>query len=145
MNKFMQEAIKEAEMGIKNAHGGPFGAVIVKKGRIVGRGHNTVVKENDATCHAEIQAIRNASKTLKSFDLNGCILYTTGRPCPMCKAALKWAKISKVYYGCTYADAKSIGFDEMSGNSKNYTEKQIERKSCKELYTEFTIKKGKIY
>jgi guanine deaminase len=88
MNKFMNIAIKEAQKAFMRNHGGPFGAVIVKDGKIIGRGHNQVVLKNDPTCHGEIQAIRNASKKLNSFDLTGCDIYTTSEPCPMCMGAI---------------------------------------------------------
>ena len=99
MNKFMKMAIKEAEKGITLNHGGPFGAVIVKDGKVVAKGHNQVLKNQDPTCHGEIMAIHKACKKLKTFDLTGCELYTTGEPCPMCLAAILWANIDKVYYG----------------------------------------------
>lgn len=133
----MQLAINEAYEGIGKKEGGPFGAVIVKNGKVISSAHNTVIKNNDATCHAEINAIRKASKVLNNFDLSGCELYTTGKPCPMCKSAIKWAKIKKVYYGCNYTDAKNIGFDEEGGNSKQYTEKRVAIKECKQLYQEY--------
>lgn len=141
----MIEAVKEARLGINSSHGGPFGSVIVKKGKIISKAHNTVLKNNDCTCHAEIEAIRKACKALGSYNLSGCEIYTTGKPCPMCRSAIQWSKISKVYYGCTYVDAKKIGFDENLGNSKKYTEKQIEKFLCKELYSEYSSKKGKTY
>ncbi|MHC1716786.1 MAG: nucleoside deaminase [Candidatus Dojkabacteria bacterium] len=141
----MLEAIAEARVGLKKKEGGPFGAVIVKKNRIVSKAHNTVLKSKDSTCHAEMDAIRKACKALGSHDLSGCEIYTTGKPCPMCKSAIQWAKISKVYYGCTYADAKKIGFDELSGNSKKYVEIQMVKTFCQELYDEFTNTKGKTY
>ncbi len=133
----MLEAIKEAKKGISQGHGGPFGAVIVCKGKIVAKAHNTVLHDKDATCHAEMQAIRKASKALKKFDLSGCELYTTGKPCPMCKSALKWAKIKSVYFGCDYSDAKRVGFSEKDGNSNGYVEKRLLSKECKELYSEY--------
>ena len=87
MNEFMAQAIKEAEEGIHAGDGGPFGAVIVKNGKVVGKGHNRVVKNNDPTCHGEISAIRDACSHLSTFDLKGCDLYTTGEPCSMCLCA----------------------------------------------------------
>ena len=106
---FMKEAVKEAYDGIKNGHGGPFGSVVVKNGEIIGRGHNRVLSEKDPTCHGEIMAIKDACKNLGSHDLTGCDIYTTAAPCPMCKGALLWANISKVYYGCTIEDTDKIG------------------------------------
>ena len=90
--------------------GGPFGAVVYKDGKIVGRGVNRVVGNNDPTAHAEMEAIRNACKNLKTFDLTGCVLYATGYPCPMCMSAIIWANIKKVYYSANYEDAKKLGF-----------------------------------
>ena len=145
MDKYMNEAIKEAERGIKLRHGGPFGAVIVYKGKIISKAHNTVLSAKDPTCHAEILAIRKASKKLNRFDLSDCEIYTTGKPCPMCKGAIKWAKIQKVYYGCDYADAKTIGFEEQEGNSKDYHEEKICTEECKHLYNEYRKMKAKRY
>lgn len=108
--KFMLEAIKEAYLGINNNHGGPFGCVIVKQGKIIGRGHNKVLLNKDATCHGEMEAIRDASSNIGSHDLSGCELYTTGEPCPMCLCATMWANISKVYFGCTIKENEMIGF-----------------------------------
>ena len=88
MNKFMEEAFREAQKGIAAGDGGPFGAVIVKDGEIIARGHNEVVKTNDPTSHAEMSAIRNASSRLQNFKLEGCTLYVTGEPCPMCFSAI---------------------------------------------------------
>lgn len=108
--KYMLEAIKEAYLGINNNHGGPFGCVIVKNGKIIGRGHNKVLLNKDATCHGEMEAIRDASSNIGSHDLSGCELYTTGEPCPMCLCATMWANISKVYFGCTIKENEIIGF-----------------------------------
>ncbi len=112
MNLFMQEAIDEAKQGVTAGDGGPFGAVIVHEGRIVGRGHNLVVSTNDPTAHAEIVAIRRASAALGRFDLSGTELYTTCEPCPMCLAAAFWARISVLYFGCDRHDAAAVGFDD---------------------------------
>lgn len=110
MHEFMLKAVAEAEKNIISKDGGPFGAVIVKDGAIVGTGHNEVLKNNDPTCHAEMQAIRDACRNLKTFDLTGCELYTSCYPCPMCLSAAIWANIKKVYYGNTAKDAADIGF-----------------------------------
>ena len=106
---FMKEALSEAYNGIENRHGGPFGTVIVKDGKIVGRGHNKVLLKRDPTCHGEMEAIRDACKNLDTFDLSGCELYTTAEPCPMCLGAILWANIKKVYFGCTQKDTAEIG------------------------------------
>ena len=108
MNKYMNMAIKEARKGINAGHGGPFGAVIVKDGIVISKGHNTVLKDNDPTCHGEMQAIRKACKKLHTFDLSGCEIYTTGEPCPMCMAAIYWARPKAVYFANTIRDAAKI-------------------------------------
>lgn len=110
--QFMREAIAEAHAGAMAGHGGPFGSVIVKDGQIIGRGHNHVVATNDPTAHAEIVAIREACRTLGTFDLAGCELYTSCQPCPMCLAAIYWARLDRFYYACTAADAAAIGFSD---------------------------------
>lgn len=107
---FMKIAAEESERNLATDDGGPFGAVIVKDGAIVGRGHNEVLKKSDPTCHGEMQAIRSACKTLGTHDLSGCILYTSCYPCPMCLSAAIWSNIETVYYGNTAEDAASIGF-----------------------------------
>jgi len=109
-NEIMQIAVDEAIRGINENDGGPFGAVIAKNGKIVAKAHNEVLKTNDPTMHAEINAIRKASKKLSAFDLSGCELYTSCMPCPMCLGAIKWANIKRVYYGGASADADKIGF-----------------------------------
>ncbi len=109
--KFMREAISIAEKSVKNG-GGPFGAVIVKDGEIVAQGNNCVTLNNDPTAHAEVSTIRKACEKLKTFDLSGCVIYSSCEPCPMCLAAIYWAHIDKIYYGCTKTDAKDIGFDD---------------------------------
>ncbi|MCR5786037.1 MAG: nucleoside deaminase [Eubacterium sp.] len=140
---FMNDAVKEAYSGIKNSHGGPFGSVIVKEGKIVGKGHNEVLKQHDPTCHGEMMAIRDACKNLKTHDLTGCDLYTTAAPCPMCKGAILWANISNVYYGCTIEDTDEIGFrDEIfyenwnKGDSGNYGI-QTDRDNCLKLFNDY--------
>ena len=110
MNDYMRVAIELSEDNLKTNAGGPFGAVIVKNGKIIGRGSNNVVKNNDPTAHAEIMAIRDACKNIKSYDLSGCELYTSCYPCPMCLSAIIWANIKTVYYGNTKEDAANIGF-----------------------------------
>ena len=140
-NEYMQIAIEEALDGITHRHGGPFGAVIVKDGEIVGRGHNRVLIDNDPTCHGEVAAIRDACANLGTFDLTGCELYTTGEPCPMCLFACLWANIKVVYYGCTIEDNAIIGFrdeqfDELAGGREKLQDYLIciDRESCLELF-----------
>jgi len=108
----MQRAIELAIKGMHQNDGGPFGCVIVKDGKIVGEGNNKVTKSNDPTAHAEVVAIRNACKELKAFQLDGCEIYTSCEPCPMCLGAIYWARPSKVFYGCTKTDAADIQFDD---------------------------------
>ena len=108
----MQEAIRLSFETMRNNTGGPFGAVIVKDGKIIARGFNKVVSTNDPTAHAEVVAIREACKVLNNFQLSGCELYTSCEPCPMCMAAIYWARPEKVYYGNSKTDAAEIGFDD---------------------------------
>ena len=133
-NRFMEAAIQEAKEGINRCHGGPFGAVVVKDGRIVGYGHNEVLHRQDPTCHGEIMAIHNACQNLKTWDLSGCELYTTAYPCPMCAGAIKWANIKKVYYGCNLLDTKGIGFDDAGMYHSSLDEVEMDRKDCQDLF-----------
>ena len=153
MNKFMLIAINEARKGIENGDGGPFGAVIVKNDEVIGVGHNRVLKNKDATCHGEMEAIRNASKNLNTFDLSGCVLYTTGEPCPMCLAACLWANIEKIYFGCSILDNERIGFrdnkfDNLMGGRlklKDYLQ-ELDREECLKLFEDYLkMKNNKIY
>ncbi|HQO37605.1 MAG TPA: nucleoside deaminase [Candidatus Omnitrophota bacterium] len=111
--KFMALAVREARRNLISLEGGPFGACIVKNGRVVSVGRNTVLKD-DASCHAEINAIRAASRKLGTYDLSGCRIYSTTEPCPMCFSAIHWARIGRVIYGTTIADARRIGFNELA-------------------------------
>ncbi len=114
MNKYMEVAKRLSEDNLKAKNGGPFGACVVKDGQIIGRGANRVLKNNDPTAHAEVEAIRDACKNIASYDLSGCELYTSCYPCPMCMSAIIWANIKKVYYGNGKEDAEDIGFrDDM--------------------------------
>lgn len=110
MNKYMKIAKELSEDNLTTNVGGPFGACIVKNGEIVGRGSNHVLSNNDPTAHAEVMAIRDACKNLKTYDLSDCELYTSCYPCPMCLSAIIWSNIKKVYYGNTKEDAANIGF-----------------------------------
>src|ERR1700712_5002183 len=110
--KFMQMAIDLAEYNVKEGQGGPFGAVIVKDGMVLARSANKVVPTNDPTAHAEISAIRLACQELGTYNLEGCEIYTSCEPCPMCLGAIYWARIDKIYYANTKADAADIGFDD---------------------------------
>jgi guanine deaminase len=109
---FMREAIRLSINMMRRGQGGPFGAVVVKGNRIVGRGCNQVTSANDPTAHAEVVAIREACRRLKTFSLEGCELYTSCEPCPMCLAAIYWARLRRVYYGNTRKDAAKIAFDD---------------------------------
>lgn len=110
MNKFMKIAKELSDENLETNVGGPFGACIVKDGKIIGKGSNHVLSNNDPTAHAEVMAIRDACKNINSYDLSGCELYTSCYPCPMCLSAIIWANIKKVYYGNTKEDAANIGF-----------------------------------
>jgi tRNA(Arg) A34 adenosine deaminase TadA len=113
-NSWMRRAIELAVENVRAAKGGPFGAVIVKDGRIIAEGTNLVTSTNDPTAHAEIVAIREACRALGRFHLTGCEIYTSCEPCPMCLAAIYWARLEKVFFGGTRADAVASGFDDES-------------------------------
>lgn len=108
--KYMEEAIKLSEKGMEGNYGGPFGAVVVKNGKVAGRGFNRVTSSNDPTAHAEIVAIRDACKNINTYDLSGCDIYVSCEPCPMCLSAIYWANIDRVFYANTKKDAANIGF-----------------------------------
>ena len=119
--KFMRAAIEKAKKGIAKGQA-PFGACIVKDGRIVSCEHNTVWKTTDSTAHAEMNAIRRACKKLKTIDLSGCDIYSTCEPCPMCFCACHWAKISNIYFGASISDAQKAGFHELPISDKKLDE-----------------------
>lgn len=126
--EFMREAIKLSLENMQKNAGWPFGAVIVKDGKIVGRGRNQVTSSNDPTAHGEVVAIRDACKNLSTFDLSGCEIYTSCEPCPMCYGAISRARIGKMYYGNTKADAAAIGFDDSAFREdikKEFTQRNI--------------------
>ena len=108
---FMRQAIALAVENVKNG-GGPFGAVIVKDGEVIATGANRVTANNDPTAHAEVSAIRAACTKLGTFDLSGCVIYTSCEPCPMCLGAIYWARLDKVYYGADQHDAANVDFDD---------------------------------
>ncbi|MCM1289234.1 MAG: nucleoside deaminase [Corallococcus sp.] len=145
MDKYMQIAIDEAREGIIHNDGGPFGAVIVKDGKVIGKGHNRVAKNNDPTCHGEMEAIRDACKNLSTFDLSGADIYTTGQPCVMCLGAILWSNINHIYYGCTIAENDMIGFrdDVFSQTLKINMDKlqnkisQMGHEECLELFRDY--------
>lgn len=154
MNEYMNVALDEAIRGLVTEEGGPFGAVIVKDGEIIARGHNQVLQFNDPTCHAEIQVIRKACAKLGRFDLSDCELYTTCEPCPMCFGAIHWAKITKIYTGCTAKDAESIGFsdkfiydvirDITPENERQVEIEQLDREDCLLAFRVWQQKEDKI-
>ena len=155
MNRiFMLLAIKEAGKNFKKMDGGPFGACIVKGGKVLAVARNTVLRD-DASCHAEVNAIRIASRKLKAFDLSGCEIYSTTEPCPMCFSAIHWARIDKVVFGTDTRDAKKIGFNELMitdsrmktlGKSKVKIVRGFMRKECIELFRRFNeLPKKKLY
>lgn len=109
---FIREAIKQADKGITNKEGGPFGAIVVKDGEIVGRGNNKVTSTNDPTAHAEMVAIRDACKNLNSFQLDDCVIYSSCEPCPMCLGAIYWARPKKLVFASSREDASDAGFDD---------------------------------
>ena len=150
MNEFMKAAI---DLSNDNICGGPFGACIVKNEKIIGKASNKVIKNNDPTAHAEIEAIREACKTINSYDLSGCELYTSCYPCPMCLSAIIWANIKKVYYANTKDDASDIGFmdnaiyDFIRNGMKDdsiVSFVQIDRESAIKIFEEYTENKDKI-
>lgn len=147
----MKIAIEEALNGLKKNDGGPFGVVIVRDRKIIAKGHNQVIKTNDPTAHAEIVAIRKVSAKLKKFDLSNCEIYSSCEPCPMCFSAIHWAKMKKLYYGCTKEDAAKIGFDDKFiydvikciSKKKQVKIKQIDRKECLKPFKGWELKEDK--
>ena len=146
MNKYMEFADELSKQNLLTNNGGPFGAVVVKNGVIVGTGNNHVLANNDPTAHAEVMAIRNACENLNTYDLTDCELYTSCYPCPQCLSAIIWANIKKVYYGNTKEDAADIGFrDDMiykyledPENHKDVLElEQMDREHTIQAFEEF--------
>lgn len=150
--KFMNEAILLSEKGIKDNDGGPFGCVIVKENSIIGTGYNKVTSSNDPTAHAEIVAIRNACNHLGTFSLDGCEIYTSCEPCPMCLGAIYWARPKIIYYANTREDAADIGFDDSmiydeinkDIKSRKIPAIHIQNSKAKKIFLEWEDKKGKI-
>ena len=149
MNEYMKLAKDLADQNLITNVGGPFGAVIVKDGKVVGKGSNCVLENNDPTAHAEIMAIREASQTLNTYDLSGCELYTSCYPCPMCLSAIIWANIKKVYYGNTKEDAANIGFrddmiyDYIKNNGNLLDLENIDREETIKTFEEFKTREDK--
>lgn len=152
MNEFMKVAKDLANDNLKTNAGGPFGACIVKDGKIIGKGSNHVLANNDPTAHAEIMAIKDACKNISSYDLSGCELYTSCYPCPMCLSAIIWSNIKKVYYGNTKEDAAEIGFRDdfiydfigkISKNNDDISVLDLEAMDREETIEEFNKFKNK--
>lgn len=151
-NDFLRKAIELAKKGMNEQKGGPFGAVVVKNGKIIGEGNNQVTATNDPTAHAEMVAIRDACKNLNSFQLEGCTIYTSCEPCPMCLGAIYWARPDKIFYACSREDAAEIGFDddfiyqeiELPTERRQIKTRQICREDGLQVFEEWKEKEGKI-
>ena len=148
----MKEAIEEARKTMNLNYGGPFGAMITKDNKLIAIASNTVLKDNDPTAHAEINAIRKASEVLNTHDLSGCTLYATGYPCPMCLSAIIWSNIKEVFYGTNLEDAANIGFrdefiyDYIKGKNKDIlTLTNLDHEECLKLFKEYQEKNKEIY
>jgi len=151
---FLREAIRAARQGIA-AGQSPFGSAIVRDGQVVAAAHNSVWRDTDPTAHAEVNNIRAAARALNSIDLAGCTLYSTCEPCPMCLAAIHWAKITRVVYGAAIEDAAAAGFSELRvhagelarlGRSPLVVEGGVLVDECRALFTEFQERSpGKTY
>lgn len=149
---FMREAIRLSIENVESGNGGPFGAVIVKDGRIIASGVNNVTAHNDPTAHAEVTAIRNACKELGSFQLDGCEIYTSCEPCPMCLGAIYWARPDKMYFANTKKDAAEIEFDDqfiyeeldLSYQDRKLTTKHILRDEALVAFKKWTESTGKV-
>ena len=155
MNKYMKFVKELSEDNLKTNAGGPFGACIVKDGKIIGKGSNNVLSNNDPTAHAEIMAIRDACKNINSYDLSNCELYSSCYPCPMCLSAIIWSNIKKVYYGNTKEDAANIGFRDdliydyiknLADENKNDTLQleMMDREETIKTFDEFMNKDDKV-
>lgn len=150
-HQFMKMAIEQSKNGMTNNEGGPFGAIVVKDGKIVGVGNNKVTSSNDPTAHAEVVAIRDACNNLNTFQLDGCVLYTSCEPCPMCLGAIYWARPDKVYYANTREDAAKIGFDDdfiyneinIPMNDRKIPFEQISRDEALEVFNQWSEKADK--
>lgn len=148
----MQRTIELAREGVRSGHGGPFGCVIIKDGKIIGEGFNRVTSSCDPTAHAEVVAIRNACTNLKAFQLTGCEIYTSCEPCPMCLGAIYWARPERVYYAGTREDAAKAGFDDnfiYSEIEKPLSDRSIDmislgRESAISLFDEWIKKEDRI-
>src|SRR5437763_125960 len=150
--EFMREAIRLSVQMMRRGQGGPFGAIVVRGDRIIGRGFNRVTSTNDPTAHAEIVAIRDACRRLKTFELIGCDLYTSCEPCPMCLSAAYWARLRKIFYGNTRKDAQRIAFDDahiyrevaLPIRKRSLTMKQLRRDEALAAFKEWEAKADKV-
>lgn len=148
----MSEAIALSNKGVNNNSGGPFGCIVVKEDRIVGKGFNKVTSTNDPTAHAEIVAIRDACRNLGTFQLEGCEIYTSCEPCPMCLGAIYWARPAVIYYANTRNDAAEIGFDDSmiyDEINKHMQQRKIPvinvgREDAQKIFVEWLQKKDKV-
>lgn len=149
--KFMQLAIDLSKEGMNAGKGGPFGCVIVKDGVVVGKGCNSVISDNDPTSHAEIVAIKDACRNLGSFQLDGCEIYTSCEPCPMCLGAIYWARPDRVFYGNNKKDAAEVGFDDdfiyqelaIPLERRKIPMRQLLRDDAKEIFQQWRAKEDK--
>lgn len=148
---YMREAARLALENVEDLTGGPFGALIVKDGEIVARGVNTVTRDLDPTAHAEVNAIREAARELGTFDLSGCVLYTSCEPCPMCLSAIYWARIERYFFGCTAEDAAAHGFSDAfiyeelarPASERSLAAIPLERESCLKAFDAWEASEGK--
>lgn len=149
--KFMLKAIALSKKGMDSNAGGPFGAVVVKDGKIIGKGYNKVTSTNDPTAHAEIIAIRNATKKLNNYQLEACTIYTSCEPCPMCLGAIYWARPTRLVYACSKKDAAEIDFDdafiyheiELEESKRSIHTIQLLREEGLKIFDEWRHKKDK--
>lgn len=155
MNEILQKALEQARLTMNENTGGPFGAAVVREnGEILSVSSNSVLRDNDPTAHAEVNAIREACRKAGTYDLSGCVLYTTAYPCPMCLAAIIWANIKKVYFGCRPEDAEAIGFrddfiyrfiEDGRKDDRVLQLAELDRKDCLRLFAEYSAKNKTIY
>lgn len=149
--KFMRKAIALSKFGMDTNAGGPFGAIVVKDGEVIGEGYNKVTSTNDPTAHAEIIAIREATNRLKDFQLETCTIYTSCEPCPMCLGAIYWARPSRIVYACNKKDAAAIDFDDafiykeigLENEKRSIKTQQLLREEGVKVFTEWKNKKDK--
>lgn len=150
--EFLLKAIELSESNLNNNNGGPFGAVIVKNGKIISKGINRVISENDPTAHAETEAIRKACKKLRRYHLEDCEIYSSCEPCPMCLSAIYWARISRIYFANSRKDAAGIGFQDdflyreiiLKPGKRRIPAKQYLRKEAMKIFSEWKFKNPKI-